>query len=175
MSHPIALRQCVDFLEDYPNVEIIEGKDTAACAKKLSEEKLKETVAIANSLAAEVYGLQILSRNIESDKKNYTRFLILKKAGKKEGNSVVDKASICFQIGHHIGALAEVLQIFSEQQVNLSKIQSMPVVGKPDDYYFYVDLEWTDTELYNKAIAEVLRCTTNLSIMGEYQKALRKQ
>src|SRR5690606_6889670 len=94
-SHPIAIRQCVDFFDDFPNISVIESSDTAACAKKIAEEKLTDTVAIANALAAETYGLNILERRIESNKKNYTRFLILEN-GKQDETPEINKASINF-------------------------------------------------------------------------------
>lgn len=168
-SHPIAIRQCVDFFYDYPHIQVIEGSDTAACAKKIKDEQLTDTVAIANTLAAELYGLNIIERRIESNKKNFTRFLILTRDRSAEIDNI-NKASICFQIGNHVGALAKVLNIFAEQQVNLTKIQSMPVLGKRNEYYFYVDMEWKNMEAYDKAIRQALKYTVNFNIMGEYQK-----
>ena len=168
-SHPIAIRQCVDFFDDYPKIQVIESNDTAACAKKIRDEQLKDTVAIANTLAAELYGLNIIERRIESNKKNYTRFLILKKDKTDEGKKI-NKASICFQVGNHVGALSKVLNIFAELNVNLTKIQSMPVLGKRNEYYFYVDMEWKDMEKYDKAIRKALKYTVNFNIMGEYER-----
>lgn len=168
-SHPIAIRQCVDFFYDYPHIQVIEGNDTAACAKRIKDEQLTDTVAIANTLAAELYGLNIIERRIESNKKNFTRFLILK-LDRSEEVKDINKASICFQLGNHIGALSKVLNIFAEQQVNLTKIQSMPVLGKRNDYYFYVDMEWNSMENYDKAVRQALKYTVNFNIMGEYQK-----
>ncbi len=168
-SHPIAIRQCVDFFDDYPNIQVIESNDTAACAKKIRDEQLTDTVAIANTLAAELYGLNIIERRIESNKKNYTRFLILKK-DKTEDGKKINKASICFQVGNHVGALSKVLNIFAELDVNLTKIQSMPVLGKRNEYYFYVDMEWKDIEKYDTAIRKALKYTVNFNIMGEYER-----
>ncbi len=168
-SHPIAIRQCIDFFDAYPQIQVIEGSDTAACAKKIRDEQLTDTVAIANTLAAELYGLNIIERRIESNKKNYTRFLILKEE-KTEEPEEINKASIVFQVGNHVGALSKVLNIFAEQQVNLTKIQSMPVLGKRNEYYFYVDMEWSNTEGYDKAVRQALKYTVNFNIMGEYQK-----
>jgi prephenate dehydratase len=168
-SHPIALRQCVDFFYDFPHIQVIEGSDTAACAKRIKEEQLTDTVAIANTLAAELYGLNIIERRIESNKKNFTRFLILKD-DKSEQVKDINKASICFQVSNHVGALSKVLNIFAEQQVNLTKIQSMPVLGKRNDYYFYVDVEWNHMEGYDKAVRQALKYTVNFNIMGEYKK-----
>ncbi|MEJ5994924.1 prephenate dehydratase [Pedobacter sp. Du54] len=168
-SHPIAIRQCVDFFDDYPHIQVIESSDTAACAKKIKEEQLTDTVAIANALAAELYGLHIIERRIESNKKNYTRFLILEK-DKKENANEINKASICFQVGNHVGALSKVLNLFAELNVNLTKIQSMPVLGKRNEYYFYVDMEWQSMENYDTAIRKALKYTVNFNIMGEYLK-----
>ena len=168
MSHPIAIRQCNDFLDDYPHLKVVESNDTAACAKKIKEEQLTDTVAIANMLAAKLYGLNILERRIESNKKNYTRFLILcdKQIEVKNAN----KASLCFQVSNDVGSLAKVLNILAENKINMSKIQSMPVLGKRNEYNFYVDVEWAETKRYEDAIGKILKHTVNFSIMGEYVK-----
>lgn len=168
-SHPIAIRQCVDFFDDFPHLQVIESTDTAACAKKIQDEQLKDTVAIANSLAAELYGLNVLERRIESNKKNYTRFLILKK-DKTGEQAASNKASVCFQVGNKPGALANVLNTFAEHTVNLTKIQSMPVLGRRNEYDFYVDLEWKQTADYDLALRKVLKYTINFNILGEYLK-----
>lgn len=167
-SHPIAIRQCIDFFDEFPHLKVVESSDTAACAKKISEEQLSDTVAIANTLAAELYGLNIIERRIESNKKNFTRFLILK--NDKTESPEANKASICFQTGNQVGALTKVLNIFAEQEVNLSKIQSMPVLGRRNEYYFYVDMEWNNMENYEAAIRKALKYTVNFNIMGEYKK-----
>ena len=167
-SHPIAIRQCSDFFDEFPNLQVIESSDTAACAKKIREENLTDTAAIANLLAAKLYDLQVMERRIESNKKNFTRFLIL--ADKPIGNTEANKASLSFQVGNSVGSLAEVLNIFSEYKINLSKIQSMPVLGKRNEYNFYVDIEWKNQSDYDSAIRKVLKYTINFTIMGEYQK-----
>ena len=168
-SHPIAIRQCIDFFDEYPHLKVVESVDTAACAKKIRDEELKDTVAIANTLAAEMYGLNIIERRIESNKKNYTRFLILK-GDKSEDEKAINKASICFQVSNRVGALSNVLNIFAENNVNLTKIQSMPVLGKRNDYYFYVDIEWKHMENYDTVVRKALKYTVNFNIMGEYIK-----
>lgn len=168
MSHPIAIRQCNDFLDDFPHLKVIESNDTAACAKKIKEEQLTDTVAIANTLAAKLYGLNILERRIESNKKNYTRFLIL--SDKKTEVNNANKASLCFQVSNDVGSLAKVLNILAENEINMSKIQSMPVLGKRNEYNFYVDVEWAETKNYEEAIRKILKHTVNFSIMGEYVK-----
>jgi prephenate dehydratase len=168
-SHPIAIRQCVDFFDEYPHLKIVESNDTAACAKRIRDEHLTDTVAIANTLAANLYDLEILERRIESNKKNFTRFLILT----THENAKVqkpDKASLCFQVSNEVGALAKVLNIFAEQSINMSKIQSMPVLGKPTEYNFYVDVEWDDTKKYDTTIKQILKYTHNFNILGEYKR-----
>jgi prephenate dehydratase len=169
ISHPIALRQCLDFFDDYPHIQLIEGTDTAACAKRVRDEQLKDTVAVANTLAAKLYGLDVLERRIESNKKNYTRFLILTDHANAE-KIKANKASLCFQVSNQVGALAKVLNIFAEAELNMSKIQSMPVLGKRNEYNFYVDVEWSKREQYDKAITQVLKYTQNFNILGEYEK-----
>jgi prephenate dehydratase len=168
-SHPIAIRQCVDFFDEYPHLNIIESNDTAACAKRIRDEQLTDTVAIANTLAARLYGLDVLERRIESNKKNFTRFLILahhENAGKNQPN----KASLCFQVSNKVGALAKVLNIFADEGVNMSKIQSMPVLGKRNEYNFYVDVEWEESKQYDTAIRQILKYTQNFNILGEYER-----
>lgn len=167
-SHPIAIRQCSDFFEEFPHLQVVESSDTAACAKKVREENLTDTVAIANLLAAKLYDLEVMERRIESNKKNFTRFLIL--ANKPLENVDANKASLSFQVGNSVGSLAEVLNIFASHKINLSKIQSMPVIGKRNEYNFYVDIEWKNQADYDSAISKVLKYTVNFTIMGEYVK-----
>jgi prephenate dehydratase len=168
-SHPIALRQCVDFFDEYPHLKIVESSDTAACAKRIRDEQLTDTVAIANSLAASLYGLDVLERRIESNKRNFTRFLILTHHDNVEKKSV-NKASLCFQVSNKVGALAKVLNIFAEEGLNMSKIQSMPILGKRNEYNFYVDVEWDEQKSYDNAIRQILKYTQNFNILGEYER-----
>ncbi len=168
-SHPIAIRQCVDFFDEYPHLQIVESSDTAACAKRIRDQQLTDTVAIANTLAARLYGLDVLERRIESNKKNFTRFLILtthENVVKKPAN----KASLCFQVSNQVGSLAKVLNIFAEEGVNMSKIQSMPILGKRNEYNFYVDIEWNEQKQYDAAIRQILKYTQNFNILGEYER-----
>ncbi|WP_205943639.1 prephenate dehydratase [Pedobacter cryophilus] len=167
-SHPIAIRQCNDFLDEFPHLKVVESSDTAACAKKIKEEQLTDTVAIANTLAAKLYGLEILERRIESNKKNYTRFLIL--TDKQTEVENFNKASLCFQVTNDAGSLVKVLNILAELDINMSKVQSMPVLGRRNEYNFYVDIEWNDTKNYEDAIRRIVKHTINFSIMGEYVK-----
>ncbi|WP_028298892.1 prephenate dehydratase [Olivibacter sitiensis] len=170
-SHPIALRQVSDYLEEHPTFKVSEGMDTASCAKKIVELQLRDTAAVANKLAAELYGLQIIDRRIETIKKNFTRFLVLARhemADSKETKA--NKASLLFQTDNSVGALAKILQLLAEESINMSKIQSMPVLGKRNEYDFYVDVEWKKKENYDRAITKVLKHTINFNILGEYSK-----
>ena len=166
-SHPVAIEQCAEYIEKYfPNVEKHENVDTAASAKLVREKNMTHAAAIGNLRSAELYGLEVLETGIETNKKNYTRFLILSKHGNKtEGTN---KASICFEVGQFHGALARVLNTFAENEINLTKIQSVPVIGKPNEYTFHVDLEWEKPEKYDRAIHQVLKSASSLSILGEY-------
>ncbi len=166
-SHPVALKQCAEYLEkQFPQAELHEFSDTAASARFVIAEKPAGAAAIGNLRSAEMYGLQILDAGIETNRKNYTRFLVLSKHGNPtEG---INKASICFEVGHFYGALARVLNTFAENQINLTKIQSVPVIGKPNEYTFHVDIEWELIENYERAIHQVLKSVSSLSILGEY-------
>jgi prephenate dehydratase len=165
-SHPIAIRQCGDFLDEFPQIKVVESSDTAACAKKIRDEKLTDTAAIANNLAAKLYGLTVLERSIESNKKNYTRFLIL--TDKQVEIKNPNKASLCFQVTNDAGSLVKVLNILAELDINMSKVQSMPVLGKRNEYNFYVDIEYNSSKNYDDAIRRIVKHTINFSIMGEY-------
>ena len=168
-SHPVSFQQCNEYLEqNFPDVKTIELGDNAGVAKYLSEERITHAAAISNNRSAEIYGLHILETGIETNKKNYTRFLILTKHGNiTEGTN---KASICFEVGHYYGALASILNIFTEFEINLAKIQSVPIIGKPNEYTIHVDIEWDTLEKYEHAIHQVLKKVSSLSILGEYKK-----
>jgi prephenate dehydratase len=167
-SHPMAIRQCSDYLHRLRGVDIRESDDTALSAQRVKENNLKATAAIANEYAAKKFGLEILEKRIETHKKNFTRFLILTKRanGKIEGN----KASLSFEVANEVGSLADALITFKSCQLNLSKIQSIPIIGKPSEYSIHVDVEWRKRKNYDDAIQLVLRQVKNLNILGEYKK-----
>ena len=166
-SHPVSFLQCNEYLEKYfPNVERKELGDNAKVAKIISTGKIEYAAAISNLRSAELYELQVIDKGIETNKKNYTRFWILSKHSNHiEKNN---KASICFEVGHYYGALARVLNIFAENKINLNKIQSVPILGKPNEYTIHVDVEWEDLRNYDRAIHMVLKSASSLSILGEY-------
>ncbi len=166
-SHPVSFLQCNEYLEKYfPKAERKELGDNAKVAQLISTEKIDYAAAISNLRSAELYGLQVIDKGIETNKRNYTRFWILSKHGNPtEGTN---KASICFEVGHFYGALARVLNIFAENKINLNKIQSVPIIGKPNEYTIHVDIEWEDSDNYDRAIHQVLKSASSLSILGEY-------
>jgi prephenate dehydratase len=167
-SHPIALSQCMTFLNQYPEITLVETDDTAGSARLISEHRLKKIAAIASSNAAEIYGLKILASGIETYKKNYTRFLVV--GSEDKGNRKGNKVSICFATGHKPGSLAAVLVKLAEMNINLSKIQSVPRLNGEWEYMFYLDLELpenSDIELI-KDILE--KYTSNLEVLGVYFK-----
>ncbi len=168
-SHPMAIRQCNDFLFRLKNVEIRESDDTAVSARKVKENKLTNIAAIANEHAAKKFGLQILEKRIETNKKNFTRFLILAKGRQTAHDS--NKASLCFEVANEVGSLAEALMTLKNNQINLTKIQSIPIVGKPSEYSIHIDVEWTKRRNYDTAIQEILRQVRNLNVLGEYKRA----
>ena len=167
-SHPMAIRQCSDYLHRLNGVDIRESDDTALSAKRVKELNLKTTAAIANEYAAKKFGLEILEKRIETHKKNFTRFLILTKRanGKAESN----KASLSFEVANEVGSLADALITLKNYQINLSKIQSIPIIGKPSEYSIHIDVEWKKRKNYDEAIRLVLRQVKNLNILGEYKK-----
>ncbi len=167
-SHPMAIKQCADFIGANPLVNVIESHDTAACAQLIAGKKLLNTAAIASEAAAERYGLKILERNIETNKENYTRFFVLAKGDVKEENP--DKSTLCFKLEHTPGSLVNALSVFKKYLVNLSRIQSVPIEGHPGQFRFYTDAEWLDRNLYEKCIKELVRKTNDLQILGEYRK-----
>ncbi len=167
-SHPIALAQCMTFLNQFPGLTLIEAEDTAGSARQISENRLMGVAAIASGISADIYGLDILAEGIETYKKNYTRFHII--GSEDKGNTKGNKVSICFSTGHKPGSLAKVLVKLAELQINLSKIQSVPRLNGDWEYMFYLDLELnknTKSEVIRRVLAKY---TSNLEILGVYFK-----
>jgi prephenate dehydratase len=167
-SHPIAIAQCMTFLNQFPGMTLIESDDTAGSARQVSENKLMGVAAIAPAIAADIYGLDILAEGIETYKQNYTRFHVV--GSEDKGNTKGNKVSICFSTGHKPGSLAKVLVKLAELQINLSKIQSVPRLNGEWEYMFYLDLELnknTKSEVIRRVLAKY---TSNLEILGVYFK-----
>lgn len=170
-SHPMAILQCQFFFDDYPQIKLIDSIDTALSAKQIADEKLTGVAAIASDLAARKYKLEIIADGIETHKINYTRFLILQNMnGGPISNPMANKASISFALADQIGSLSKILSIFSFHEINLTKIQSMPIVGKDWEYQFYIDVEITDYTRYTHALKAIEPFTSEIRILGEYNK-----
>jgi prephenate dehydratase len=170
-SHPMAIMQCQVFFDKYSHIRVIESMDTALSAKEIHDNQLSGIGAIASTLAAEKYELAIIASGIETNKMNYTRFLIIGENNhKKVEPGSINKASIHFALAHKIGSLSKILSILSFYNINLSKIQSMPIIGRDWEYQFYIDVEFDDYDLYTQSIEAIKPFTSNLGVLGEYEK-----
>ncbi|MDR3194974.1 MAG: prephenate dehydratase [Tannerella sp.] len=170
-SHPIALMQCGDFLDAMPRVRLVEMEDTAVSARRIAENRLKGHAAVCSRQAAEIYGLEALAEGIETNKRNYTRFLAIADRWRAEellAGVVKNKASLVFALPHASGSLSKALTILSFYDMNLTKIQSLPIIGREWEYMFYIDLSYTDYLRYKQALDAILPLTKDLKILGEY-------
>ncbi len=166
-SHPIALLQCDDFLSEHEHIQRIEYDDTAKSAKKVAEDGKKSLAAIGSLAAAELYDLEVLQRDIQTNKKSFTRFFLIQK--KDVPPTEYDKISLRFTLPHTTGKLSNVLLQFTINQFNLTKIQSLPVIDSPWKYSFYIDLLVHDKELLNQTLAIIAHMTEDLEILGKYK------
>lgn len=167
-SHPMALLQCIEYLEKH-NWKVIETEDTALSAKHIHQHRSKHIAAIASRLAADLYKLDIIAPNIHTLKNNYTRFLVLQHADKVMQIDNADKASLIFNTDHSKGSLAKVLTKIAEGDINLSKLQSMPIPGSDWKYSFHADLEFENIEQFNKVIKNIEPLTEDLKVYGIYK------
>lgn len=172
-SHPMALFQCQEFLARHPHIQAVEANDTAESAKEIAEGKKRGVGAIASRLAADVYGLSLLAEGIETDRQNYTRFLVISRGERPRPNEKMDKSSLRFEVTDRTGSLLEVLKSFAKHSVNMTKLQSVPILGRPYEYSFHVDLEWDDEARYRLALAEITASTVGLVEFGLYKKDAR--
>lgn len=177
-SHPIALQQCQMWTLRHPHLRPVESTDTAGSAKEIAQNGLRGVAAICGEYAAELYGLEILERSLETNKRNFTRFLVMADPAVATDlgpdEKAVDKSSIVFTLPHSTGALSKVLTIFSFYDINLSKIQSMPIVGREWEYRFYADLTFDSYTRYHQAIEAVRPLINDLRILGEYSSCKTK-
>ncbi|MDR0510762.1 MAG: chorismate mutase [Rikenellaceae bacterium] len=168
-SHQMALNQCVDFLEEHPQWRLIESSDTARSAQMVGEKRLANAAAIASETAAELFGLEIRQRGINSIRNNYTRFMILKRHDliiPPDAN----KASLYFKISHERGALVRVLTQMADESINLSKLQSYPIPNEPWHYLFHVDMEFDDLTDYVSAIDRIQQVADGVYVYGVYKR-----
>ena len=170
-SHPIALMQCRDFLNQHPQLKVVEGEDTARSAEIIKKENLKGHAAICSKTAAERYGMKVLQEGIETNKHNFTRFLVLaarSRAAEFTDPARTDKASLVFTLPHTQGSLSKVLTLLSFYGINLTKIQSLPIIGREWEYRFYVDVTFDDPVRYRQAVDAARPLTSDFRILGEY-------
>ena len=170
-SHPMALLQCKAFFKQYPHIKLIEAADTADVARKISEEKLLGIAAIAPKEAAHIYGLNLLATSIQTIKNNVTRFVVVQQKNGALPQDQVNKASLKFVLDHQRGSLAAVLNVMSDCLLNLTKIQSLPVIETPGKYAFFVDMTFDTYEQYDKARKILAIMALEFKILGEYADA----
>ena len=172
-SHPVALAQCREFLIQHPKLKIVETEDTAGSAEAIKRENLKGHAAICSKIAAERYGMKVLQEGIETNKHNFTRFLVVADPWqvdelRQHRTNTINKANMVFTLPHSEGSLSQVLSILSFYNINLTKIQSLPIIGREWEYQFYVDVAFNDYLRYKQSIAAITPLTKELKILGEY-------
>ncbi|MBD3890160.1 prephenate dehydratase [Olleya marilimosa] len=170
-SHPMALLQCKAFFKQYPHIKLIEDKDTAEVAERIHKKQLKNTGAIASTLAAEIFELDILATSIQTIKHNETRFVIVKEDNSEIAEAEINKASIKFELDHKRGSLATILNVMSDCKLNLTKIQSLPIIETPWKYAFFVDVTFQDYQDFKKAKSIMDIMATHFKVIGQYKNA----
>ena len=171
-SHPVALMQCRGFLANNPDMKAVEAHDTAGAAKYIAQHQCRGWAAICNTAAAKIYGMKVLQEGIEDNKHNFTRFLVTSHVNKADFLRPIDrvnKASLVFALPHEEGSLSQVLSILSFYKMNLTKIQSLPIIGHEWEYMFYVDVTFDNLTRYRQSIDAIMPLTRELKVLGEYQ------
>lgn len=171
-SHPVALMQCRQFLSGHADLKVVECEDTAGAAKDIAVAVRRGCAAICSSSAAHIYGMKVLEDHIEDNKHNFTRFLVSCNPGKADFLRPLEKAnkaSLVFALPHEEGSLSQVLSILSFYKINLTKIQSLPIIGHEWEYLFYVDVTYDNLTRYRQSIDAITPLTRELKILGEYQ------
>jgi len=175
-SHPMALAQCELFFSEHPHIKLIESEDTALSAKLISKEGIKGVAAIASGLAAKLYNLEIIAADIETNKHNYTRFLVVGRPNQDKHTQLMEqgrlnKASLVFSVPHEEGSLSKVLTILAFYHINLSKIQSLPIVGQEWQYLMYIDVYFDDYQRYKQSLDAIRPLCEKFRVLGEYEAA----
>lgn len=170
-SHPMALLQCREFLKAYPHIKMVEDVDTAETAKRIQEKELKNVAAIAPPVAAELYDLDIIAHEIQTIKNNATRFIIVKTKNKALPVEEINKASLRFVTDHKRGSLATVLNVMSDCNLNLTKIQSLPIIETPWKYAFFVDVTFERYDYFAKAKSLLDIMSEDFKVLGEYKNS----
>lgn len=170
-SHPMALLQCKEFFKDYPHIKLVEDKDTAEVSERIQKQQLKNVGAIASTMAAEIFELDILAHSIQTIKHNETRFAIVKRVNSEVPEHEINKASLKFEADHKRGSLATILNVMSDCKLNLTKIQSMPIIETPWKYAFFVDVTFETYADFKKAKSIIDIMAINFKVLGEYKNA----
>ena len=168
-SHPMALLQCKEFFKKYPHIKLVEDVDTAEVAKRIAKKNIKGIAAIAPKIAAEIFGLQVLEDDIQTIKDNSTRFVIVQTKLPTHSIEGINKASLKFELSHKRGSLAAVLNVLSDCKMNLTKIQSLPVIETPWKYSFFVDITFDDYTEYQKLVKIIDIMAEDFKILGTYK------
>lgn len=169
-SHPMALLQCEQFFEDHPHIKLIESVDTSQAAKEVKEGSKRNRGAIASKLAGKIFDLKVLAKDIHTFKNNYTRFFVI---GRDEDHSfqpdIINKASLKLVLKHEQGSLAKVLSVFLMHGINLTKIQSVPIMDSPWEYAFYIDIEIPSIETFNAVLEVISHQANSINVLGMYK------
>ncbi|AXP81225.1 P-protein [Mariniflexile rhizosphaerae] len=170
-SHPMALLQCMEFFKLHPHIKLVEDKDTAEVAQRIQEKQLKGVGAIASAVAAEIFELDILAHSIQTIRHNETRFVIVKRTNSEVPENQINKASVKFEADHKRGSLAAILNVMSDCKLNLTKIQSLPIVETPWKYAFFVDVTFETYSEFKKAKSIIEIMAQGFKVLGEYKNA----
>ncbi|MGI9546267.1 MAG: prephenate dehydratase [Flavobacteriaceae bacterium] len=170
-SHPMALLQCREYLKKQPHIKMVEDVDTAETARQIQAGQITGVAAIAPKAAADLYGLEIIAPEIQTIKNNATRFIVIKRKNKALPKEEINKASVRFITDHKRGSLATVLNVMSDCSLNLTKIQSLPIIETPWKYAFFVDVTFDDYENYSKAKSLLKIMSEEFQTLGEYKNA----
>lgn len=171
-SHPVAIAQCEAFFQHFPHIQLIETEDTAASAKMIKDRDWKHAGAIASSLAAEIYDMEIIHHSIETNKQNYTRFLVVEPSKTLAQPLDFDKISLCFTLSHQVGSLHKILAGLAACNANLTKIQSMPIIGRPWEYRFFIDYLLEDISDFEVTMKVIQSLSNDYQLLGKYKKGI---
>ena len=171
LSHPVALDQCRDFFRKNPQIQATPFYDTAGSVKHVVATRAKDAAGIASRHAASVYKARILAAGIEDDKRNFTRFFLLRRGGKKRALRGANKTSIAFGLKNVPGALHKALRVFADRDISLSKIESRPMRGRPWEYVFYADFLRGDDKLARGALLQLKAVADMVKVLGVYPAA----
>lgn len=168
-SHPMALNQCLKFLRKHPHIKLVESEDTALSALRVKEDNRKDIASISSMRASQLYGLEVLAEGIETSETNYTRFFMLDKVKKIDAKKA-DKASIYIRISDIKGQLLKVLQVIHDHDLNMSKLQSFPVMGNLREYFFHLDIEFDELNQYENLREDLMEFTQEYTELGIYKR-----